>query len=168
MKFLKKVAAIVLIAATVLSLTACGPTKKKVEPKDFKKKLEKKGFYVEEAEDEDAEENYYGIYYDEEDDEVWVLIDYYLFDKASDAKSCFNASYDSMKKEKDKGKFDGETTKNTWKFTGDGEFTDDSKMGEGEYYIVGIVAEEMVIIAYSYGDKTSRKVLDDTLADLGY
>ena len=168
-KTLSKLVSLVLIGAMALSLAACGAGKKQVDPDDFEKKMEKVGFIVEEDDDEDAEESYVAYYLgEEEDSEEFVLITYYLFETNKDAKGCFDASYEDLKKEKDKGKLDGTTSKGSWKFTGEGEFNEDSALGEGEYYVVGIVAQKMVIIAYSAGDKASRKALDKALSELGY
>ncbi|MBR5975922.1 MAG: hypothetical protein IK020_12150 [Clostridiales bacterium] len=167
-KTVEKLAALVMVGAMALSLAACGASKKQVEPKDFEKTLEKAGFIVEEDEDEDAEECRVAYYSDEDNEEGWVILTYYLFKSSSDARSCFNASYDDLKEEKDKGKMDGTTSKNSWKFTGEGEFNSKSALGEGEYYVVGVVGQKMVIIGYATGDKASKKVLDKALSDLGY
>ncbi|MBO4688529.1 MAG: hypothetical protein J5636_08460 [Clostridiales bacterium] len=168
MKTLQKLVSVVLIGAMVLSLAACGAGKKQVEPKDFEKKLEKAGFTVDEEDDEDAKECRVAYYFDEKNEDCWVILSYYLFESSSDARSCFNDSYDDLKKEKDKGRLDGDTSKNSWKFTGEGEFSDDSALGEGEFYVVGILAEKTVLIGYATGDKASKKALDKALSDLGY
>ncbi len=167
MKTLKKLTALLLVGAMTLSLAACGSSKKKVTSKEFKKIMKKADFTVTESSDDDADECFVATWEDE-DGESFVYMTYYLFESKSDAKSCFNASYDELKEAKDDEEFEGDISKNSWKFTGEGEFTEGSEYEGTELYMVGILAEESMIIAMSTGDKAGKKALTNALSDLGY
>ncbi len=165
MKTLKKLTALLLVGAMAISMAACGSSKKKVTAKEFKKSLEKADFVVEEGEDEDADEKWSAAYHD---GDSYVYIDYYVFESKKLAKKCFNDSYDELKEVDEDGDFEGDIEKNSWRFTGDGDFSEDTVFGERSMFVAGVLAEETVLICYSSSDKTGKKVLKKVLADFGY
>ena len=168
MKTIKKLTAMLLVGAMALSLAACGGSSKKaVTSKEFKKTLEKADFTVEKSKDKDAEECY-EAYYVDEDGETYAYITYYKFESKKIAKECFSDSYDELKEEEDEELFDGDITKNSWKFTADGDFDEDSSIIEGEAYVVGVLAGDTVLICFSSADKAGKKVLNKALDSLGY
>ena len=168
MKTIKKLTAMLLVGAMALSLAACGGSSKKaVTSKEFKKTLEKADFSVEKSKDKDAEECY-EAYYVDEDGETYAYITYYKFESKKMAKECFSDSYDELKEEEDEELFDGDITKNSWKFTADGDFDEDSSIIEGEAYVVGVLAGDTVLICFSSADKAGKKVLNKALDSLGY
>ncbi|MBQ5968291.1 MAG: hypothetical protein IJL60_11025 [Clostridiales bacterium] len=168
MKTIKKLTAMLLVGAMALSLAACGGSSKKaVTSKEFKKTLEKADFTVEKGKDKDAEECYEASYVDE-DGESYAYITYYKFESKKIAKECFSDSYDELKEEEDEELFDGDITKNSWKFTADGDFDEDSSIIEGEAYVVGVLAGDTVLICFSSADKAGKKVLNKALDSLGY
>lgn len=169
MKTIKKLTAMLLVGAMALSLAACGGSSKKaVTSKEFKKALEKADFTVQKSKDKDADECYEAFYMDE-DGESYAYITYYKFESKSLAKECFSDSYDELKELEDDELFDGEITKNSWKFTAEGEFDEDSGIANGEEaYAVGVLAGDTVLICFSSADKAGKKVLNKALDSLGY
>lgn len=168
MKTIKKLTALLLVGAMALSLAACGSSKKAVTSKEFKKTLEKADFTVQKSKDKDADECYEAFYTDD-DGESYAYITYYKFESKSMAKDCFSDSYDELKDLEEEELFDGEITKNSWKFTAEGEFDEDSGIANGEEaYAVGVLAEDTVLICFSSADKAGKKVLNKALDSLGY
>ena len=168
MKTIKRMTALLLVGAMALSLAACGSSKKAVTSKEFKKTLEKADFTVQKSKDKDADECY-EAFYTEEDGESYAYITYYKFESKKLAKECFSDSYDELKELEEDELFDGEITKNSWKFTAEGEFDEDSGIANGEEaYAVGVLAEDTVLICFSSADKASKKVLNKALDSLGY
>ena len=169
MKTIKKLTAMLLVGAMALSLAACGGSSKKaVTSKEFKKTLEKADFTVEKSKDKDAEECY-DAYYEDEDGESYAYITYYKFESKKMAKECFSDSYDELKELEEDELFDGDITKNSWKFTAEGEFDEDSGIAYGEEaYAVGVLAGDTVLICFSSADKAGKKVLNKALDSLGY
>lgn len=168
MKTIKKLTALLLVGAMALSLAACGSSKKAVTSKEFKKTLEKTDFTVQKSKDKDADECYEAFYTDD-DGESYAYITYYKFESKSMAKDCFSDSYDELKELEEDELFDGEITKNSWKFTAEGEFDEDSGIANGEEaYAVGVLAEDTVLICFSSADKAGKKVLNKALDSLGY
>ena len=167
MKTMKKLTALLLVGAMALSLAACGSSKKAVTAKEFKKTLEKADFSVEKSKDKDADECYVAMYADYDSD-TYAYITYYKFESKSMAKDCFNDSYDELKELEEDELFDGEISKNSWKFTAEGEFDEDSGIELEEAYAVGVLAEDTVLICFSGSDKASKKVLNKALDSLGY
>lgn len=165
MKTLKKLTALLLVGAMAISMAACGSSKKKVTAKEFKKSLEKADFTVEEGDDDEADEMWEAIY---RDGDSYVYIDYYVFESKKMAKKCFSDSYEELKELEEDGDFEGDIEKNSWRFTGDGDFSEDTSFGERSMYVAGVVAEETVLICYASSDKTGKKVLKKALADFGY
>ena len=168
MKTIKRMTALLLVGAMALSLAACGSSKKAVTSKEFKKTLEKADFTVQKSKDKDADECYEAFYTDD-DGESYAYITYYKFESKSMAKDCFSDSYDELKDLEEDELFDGEITKNSWKFTAEGEFDEDSGIANGEEaYAVGVLAEDTVLICFSSADKAGKKVLNKALDSLGY
>ena len=168
MKTIKRMTALLLVGAMALSLAACGSSKKAVTSKEFKKTLEKADFTVQKSKDKDADECYEAFYTDD-DEESYAYITYYKFESKKLAKECFSDSYDELKELEEDELFDGEITKNSWKFTAEGEFDEDSGIANGEEaYAVGVLAEDTVLICFSSADKASKKVLNKALDSLGY
>ena len=131
MKTIKRMTALLLVGAMALSLAACGSSKKAVTSKEFKKTLEKADFTVQKSKDKDADECY-EAFYNDDDGESYAYITYYKFESKSMAKDCFSDSYDELKELEEDELFDGEITKNSWKFTAEGEFDEDSGIANGE------------------------------------
>ena len=168
MKTIKRMTALLLVGAMALSLAACGSSKKAVTSKEFKKTLEKADFTVQKSKDKDADECY-EAFYNDDDGESYAYITYYKFESKSMAKDCFSDSYDELKELEEDELFDGEITKNSWKFTAEGEFDEDSGIANGEEaYAVGVLAEDTVLICFSSADKAGKKVLNKALDSLGY
>ena len=168
MKTIKRMTALLLVGAMALSLAACGSSKKAVTSKEFKKTLEKADFTVQKSKDKDADECYEAFYTDD-DGESYAYITYYKFESKKLAKECFSDSYDELKELEEDELFDGEITKNSWKFTAEGDFDEDSGIANGEEaYAVGVLAEDTVLICFSSADKAGKKVLNKALDSLGY
>ncbi|MBO4651598.1 MAG: hypothetical protein IK109_04290 [Clostridiales bacterium] len=170
MKTIKKLTALLLVGAMALSLAACGGSSKKaITGKEFKKTLEKADFIVNKSKDKDADECYEAMYRDiSSGKNTSVLISYYKFESKSMAKQCFNDTYTDLEELEEDELFDGEMSKNSWKFTAEGEFDEDSGVNFEEAYVVGIVAEDTVLICFSTTDKAGKKVLNKVLDSFGY
>lgn len=164
MKVMKKISAVMLVAAMTLSLAACGSSAKKITGKEFKKALEKEDYVVEKNKDTEAEEEY--IAFNEEDG---IMVCYDLFESKSDAKAFFNDANDILKEATDDEEFDGEFEKKGNKLTAKGTFEDNEDFEDGDAYLVVVYAEEMVITAYAQDNsKSTVKAIDKVIETLGY
>ena len=162
MKNLKKLTALALIGAMVLSLAGCG--EKKITGKEFKKILKDEDFEVIEGDDDDYEENYTAISEDGD-----VIIQYYLFEDKDDAKDDFEDGYEDLKDAKDDDEFEGTLKKSGNRSTVKGEFDDNKMYGDSELYMVCIRVDEMMIVALTADtSKSAVKDVDEALKALGY
>ena len=153
---MKKIAAIVLVGATVLSLAACSKkSAKKISSADFKSKLEAEGYSIMENEDvadEDIKESV-GAY----SEDMSVMLTYSLYKEKDTAKKMF----DTMKSLAELGKSQ-EGVKVS---------TSSSKVSiqEDESYSVFIIAEDMIITATAQpGSDDKVKEADSALKALGF
>ena len=150
---LKKLAAIVLVSATVLSLAACskGGSAKKVSKEDFVAKIEKEGFQTMDAgasEETDTKENVIAF------SEEGLMVSYSIHNSKEGAKKQF----DEMKESAEASKKSGEIEKLS---------TSSSKItaSSAEQYLVVVYADDMTIAAMGTPDNSSK--VDSVLKAIG-
>ena len=149
---LKKLAAIVLVSATMLSLAACskGTSVKKITKDDFVSKIEKEGY---QTMDGNLEEDMTVSIVSHSED-LSVLVTYKGFASNDSAKAYF----DSLKEVAEGGKKSG-LVKKLSTSSSKIEATDDDS------YTVFLYAEDMIIVAMSDADKSSD--VDSILKTIG-
>ena len=150
---LKKLAAIVLVSATVLSLAACskGGSAKKVSKEDFVAKIEKEGFQTMDtgaSEENGTKENVIAF------SEEGLMVSYSIHNSKDDAKKQF----DEMKESAEAAKKEGEIEKLS---------TSSSKItaSSAEQYLVVVYADDMTIAAMGTPDDSSK--VDSVLKAIG-
>ena len=150
---LKKLAAIVLVSASVLSFAACskGGSAKKITKDDFISKAEKEGFTTMDLgsnEEEGAKESAMAV----SDD--GVVLTYTIYASKDEAKKTF----DEMKESAEAAKESGEISKLS---------TSSSKVtaSSDEQYMVVVCAEDMMVAAIGTPDTSSK--VDSALKAIG-
>ncbi|MBO4687655.1 MAG: hypothetical protein J5636_04010 [Clostridiales bacterium] len=146
---LKKIAAIVLVSASVLALAACSKSYKKISSDDFKTKLEKEGYTTMASEGEDGAKETVLAYSEE------AMVTYNLYDSKDAAKEMFDNLKETAKKAKDEGEIEKLSTSSN-KITA----KDDSQ------YMVCVYVEDTVIVGMAAADDSSK--LDSAFKALGY
>ena len=150
---LKKLAAIVLVSATVLSLAACskGGSAKKVTKEDFIAKAEKAGFQTMETGASEEEGTKDGVLAYSEDG---LMMTYVIYGSNDDAKKAFDEMKDSASKAKDEGEIKKLSTSSS-KITASSD----------EQYMVIVYAEDMMVMCAGTPDTSSK--VDSALKDVG-
>ena len=150
---LKKIAAIVLVSATMLSLAACskGSSAKKITKEEFISKAEKKGYQIMDGDLETDNMTVSVVAYNSDGS---VLLQYTNFTSKDSAKLYF----DSMKDVAEDSKKSGEIKKLSTS-SSKIEATDDTN------YTVFVYAEDMIVIAITDADKSSAA--DSALKTIG-
>ncbi len=150
---LKKLAAIVLVSATVLSLAACskGGSAKKVSKEDFVAKIEKEGFKTMDAganEENGTKENVVAF------SEEGLMVSYTIYNSKDDAKKQFDEMKESAEAAKKEGQIEKLSTSSS-KITASG----------AEDYMVIVYADDMMVTAAGTPDTSSK--VDSALKAIG-
>ena len=150
---LKKLAAIVLVSATVLSLAACskGGSAKKVSKEDFVAKIEKEGFQTMDAganEENGTKENVVAF------SEEGLMVSYTIYNSKDDAKKQFDEMKESAEAAKKEGQIEKLSTSSS-KITASG----------AEDYMVIVYADDMMVTAAGTPDTSSK--VDSALKAIG-
>jgi len=150
---LKKLAAIVLVSATVLSLAACskGGSAKKVSKEDFVAKIEKEGFKTMDAganEENGTKENVVAF------SEEGLMVSYTIYNSKDDAKKQFDEMKESAEAAKKEGQIEKLNTSSS-KITASG----------AEDYMVIVYADDMMVTAAGTPDTSSK--VDSALKAIG-
>lgn len=150
---LKKLAAIVLVSATVLSLAACskGGSAKKISKDDFVTKIEKEGFSTMDAginEEEGTKENVIAF------SEEGIMVTYQVYNSKDDAKKNFDELKSGAEEAKESGQIDKLSTSSS-KITA----------SSSDEYMVVVYVDDMMVVGAGTPDSSSK--VDSALKAIG-
>lgn len=135
---------------------------KKATLSEFKSAFEAEGFMIEEDYDDLGDEN--AIAYN---DDFTMLVVYYDMKDVEEASEYYEQCYkDVVDAEKD-GEFKGTITKNDWQFVATGEFEDDSFLGAGECYVMGLMVDDTVMLIVGLNQPKQMNPLKNAMQTLG-
>lgn len=151
---MKRIAAIVLVSVTALSIAACGKKNKSISAEDFKSKLEKEGYTVTDyGEDEEVTAKLTAVNKDHS-----VSIVYGKFANKDDAETNFQAQKDAINSVKSEAKEQGFDIAIS---------SSEVIMSDAEHYSATILAGDTLVVITAEGSEDAVASAKDAKKALG-